>query len=112
MTENPKPKNPASTHVLEDEEIEELDLLTLTSVIRDASELPEPEPLDDEAPADIDDDEPLFGGRLGLDSIDALEIVYQVEQNFGVPMKEMNDARPAFASINTLAAFIDARLKA
>lgn len=68
--------------------------------------------LADFAPADIDDDEPLFGGRLGLDSIDALEIVYQVEQNFGVPMKEMNDARPAFASINTLAAFIDARLKA
>ncbi len=67
--------------------------------------------LEDFTPAEIDDDEALFGGRLGLDSIDALEIVYQVEQNFGVPMKEMNDARAAFASINTLAAFIEERLK-
>lgn len=62
-------------------------------------------------PDTIDDDEALFGGRLGLDSIDALEIVYQVEQNFGVPMKEMNEARAAFQSINTLAAFIEARLQ-
>jgi acyl carrier protein len=66
--------------------------------------------LEDFTPEEIDNDEPLFGGRLGLDSIDALEIVYQVEQNFGVPMKEMNEARAAFASINTLAAFIETRL--
>lgn len=66
--------------------------------------------LEDFTPEEIDSDEPLFGGRLGLDSIDALEIVYQVEQNFGVPMKEMNEARAAFASINTLAAFIESRL--
>lgn len=63
------------------------------------------------APDGIDDDEPLFGGRLGLDSIDALEIVYQVEQNFGVPMKKMNEAREAFTSIATLTAFIEAHLK-
>jgi acyl carrier protein len=62
-------------------------------------------------PEEIDDDEPIFGGRFELDSIDALEIVYQVEQNFGIPMKEMNEARAAFQSINTLAAFIQARQK-
>ena len=67
--------------------------------------------LEDFTPETIDDDEALFGGRLGLDSIDALEIVYQVEQNFNIPMKEMNEAREAFQSINTLAAFIEARLK-
>jgi len=66
--------------------------------------------LEDIVPDAIDDDEPLFGGRLGLDSIDALEIVYQVEQHFGIPMKQMNEARAAFESINTLAAFIEARL--
>lgn len=62
-------------------------------------------------PETIDNDEPLFGGRFELDSIDALEIVYQVEQNFGIPMKEMNEARAAFQSVNTLAAFIEARLE-
>jgi acyl carrier protein len=62
-------------------------------------------------PEEIDDDEPIFGGRFELDSIDALEIVYQVEQNFNIPMKEMNEARAAFQSINTLAAFIEARLQ-
>lgn len=67
--------------------------------------------LEDFTPESIDDNEALFGGRLGLDSIDALEIVYQVEQNFNIPMKEMNEARAAFQSINTLAAFIEARLK-
>lgn len=67
--------------------------------------------LEDFTPETIDDDEALFGGRLGLDSIDALEIVYQVEQHFKIPMKEMNEARAAFQSINTLAAFIEARLQ-
>jgi acyl carrier protein len=67
--------------------------------------------LEDFTPEQIDDDEALFGGRLGLDSIDALEIVYQVEQTFRIPMKEMNEARAAFQSINTLAAFIEARLR-
>ena len=67
--------------------------------------------LEDFTPEEIDDDEPIFGGRFDLDSIDALEIVYQVEQNFGIPMKEMNEARAAFQSINTLAAFIQARQK-
>ena len=67
--------------------------------------------LEDFEPEDIDDDEPIFGGRFDLDSIDALEIVYQVEQHFGIPMKEMNDAREAFRSINTLAAFIEERRK-
>ena len=67
--------------------------------------------LEDVVPEEIEDDEPIFGGRFDLDSIDALEIVYQVEQHFGIPMKEMNEARAAFQSINTLSAFIEARQK-
>jgi hypothetical protein len=51
---NEKSNDPGGTHILDDQEIEELDELTLTAVIRDASELPEPEPLEDEAP-DIGD---------------------------------------------------------
>lgn len=56
MTEKPKPNDPASTHVLDDEDIEELDELTLTSVIREAADLPEPEPLDEDEMAEAADE--------------------------------------------------------
>ncbi len=65
--------------------------------------------IEDVAPRDLTDDEPLFGSRLGLDSIDAVEIVFQVEKNFGVAIKDMKEGRPALQSINTLAAFIEER---
>ncbi len=61
------------------------------------------------APEDIIDDEPIFGDKLGLDSIDAVEVVYLVEKYFGIKIKDMKEARPALQSINTLAAFIEAR---
>ena len=66
--------------------------------------------LEDITPDEIEDDEPLFGEKLGLDSIDAVEIVFQVEHHFGVGIKDMKEGRPAMQSINTLAAFIEARL--
>jgi len=59
------------------------------------------------APEDFSDDEPIFSDKLGLDSIDAVEIVYLVEKNFDVSIKDMKVARPALRSINTLAAFIE-----
>ena len=58
-------------------------------------------------PEDFSDDAPIFGDELGLDSIDAVEIVYLVEKYFGVSIKDMKIARPALQSINTLAAFIE-----
>jgi acyl carrier protein len=58
---------------------------------------------------DITDDEPIFNDRTGLDSIDAVEVVYLVEKHFGVAMKDMKEARPALQSITTLADFINAR---
>ena len=60
-------------------------------------------------PDEFLDDEPIFGERLGLDSIDAVEVVYLVEKHFGIAMKDMKEARPALQSIDTLAAFIEAR---
>jgi acyl carrier protein len=60
-------------------------------------------------PEEIIDDEPIFGDKLGLDSIDAVEVVYLVEKNFGIRIKDMKEARPALQSINTLAAFIQVR---
>lgn len=58
---------------------------------------------------EISDNDMLFGEKLGLDSIDAIEVVYLVEKHFGVSIKDMKEARPALQSINTLAAFIEAR---
>lgn len=60
-------------------------------------------------PEELSDDELLFSDRLGLDSIDAVEVVYLVEKHFGISIKDMQEGRPALQSINTLAAFIEAR---
>lgn len=60
-------------------------------------------------PEQIKDDDLLFGDKFGLDSIDAVEIVFQIEQHFGVKIRDMKEGRPALQSINTLAAFIEAR---
>jgi acyl carrier protein len=60
-------------------------------------------------PEDIADDEPIFGDKLGLDSIDAVEVVYLIEKHFDIKIKDMKEARPALQSVNTLAAFIEAR---
>jgi acyl carrier protein len=61
---------------------------------------------------DIRDDDPLFGPKFGLDSIDAIELVHQVKKNFGVEIKDMTEGRPALQSINTLCAFIEAKQSA
>jgi acyl carrier protein len=60
-------------------------------------------------PEDIRDDAPLFGDELGLDSIDAIEIIFQVKKHFGVAIRDMKEGRPALQCINTLAAFIEKR---
>jgi acyl carrier protein len=54
----------------------------------------------------IDDDAALFGEGLGLDSIDALELVVGLEQEFGVQVPDEAVGREAFASINALADFV------
>lgn len=55
----------------------------------------------------IQDDAPLFGGDIGLDSLDAVEIVVILQRHFGVEVKDMDVGRRVFQSINTLAAYID-----
>ncbi len=62
--------------------------------------------LQDVKPADINPDEPLFGAGLGLDSIDALELVVMLERDYGIVIQQQEVARKAFASVNALAAFI------
>lgn len=64
---------------------------------------------EDMTPDDIGDDEPLFEGGLGLDSIDALEIVVMLESEFGLKIKNEGSARESFRSIATLARLIEER---
>lgn len=65
--------------------------------------------LQDITPEQIDDDAPLFGAGLGLDSIDALELVVMLEKNYGIIIKDIEEGRPAFRSVRTLADFIETR---
>ena len=65
--------------------------------------------LQDVTPEQIDDDAPLFGTGLGLDSIDALELVVLLEKEYGIVIKDIEEGRPAFRSVKTLAEFIDAK---
>ncbi len=62
--------------------------------------------LEDMAPDDIKDDEPLFVEGLGLDSIDALELVVAIEKKYGVLIEDEEVGFEAFASIAALADFI------
>ena len=55
----------------------------------------------------IDDDSPIFGKEgLGLDSLDAVELVVVIQKHFGILIKDMAKGREVFLSINTLAEFI------
>jgi acyl carrier protein len=61
------------------------------------------------SPEDVKDDEALFGGAgLGLDSIDALDLVVGIYEEFGVELKD--DDMHIFASVDSIAAFLEAKL--
>lgn len=62
--------------------------------------------LEDVEPDTIQDEEPLFVEGLGLDSIDALELVVAIEKNYGVLIEDEEVGFEAFASIEALADFI------
>jgi acyl carrier protein len=57
-------------------------------------------------PKQIKDDEILFGDGLGLDSLDAVEIVVILQRNFGLDVRDMKRGREIFYSIDTLSHFV------
>ncbi|MEN7973782.1 MAG: phosphopantetheine-binding protein [Verrucomicrobiota bacterium] len=62
--------------------------------------------LEDIDPKDIEDDSELFGEGLGLDSLDAVEIVVMLQRNFNIETKDMEKNREVFRTISTLADFV------
>jgi len=63
--------------------------------------------LQDIAPQTIDPDEQLVGGRLGIDSIDVLEMVMLVEKDYGLAIDNRELGARVFASVRALAGFIN-----
>ncbi|MDO5460178.1 MAG: phosphopantetheine-binding protein [Bacteroidales bacterium] len=62
--------------------------------------------LEDITPEDIQNDVPLFGEGLGLDSIDALELIVLMEKNYGIKLKDPAQGKEIFKSINVMAEYI------
>ena len=67
--------------------------------------------LEDLKKEDIDNDAPLFGEGLGLDSIDALELIVLLEKNYGIKIANPADGKKIFQSIRTMAQFIQENKK-
>jgi len=62
--------------------------------------------LEDILPESFDENTPLFGEGLGLDSIDSLELVVLLDRNYGIKLKDPKEGRHIFYSIRTMAEYI------
>jgi len=67
--------------------------------------------LEDVEPASVTATEPLFGGGLGLDSVDALELVMLMETTYGAKIESSESGRKAFATLGSLATFVQGNRK-
>jgi acyl carrier protein len=64
--------------------------------------------LEDIEPSDIDASQPLFGDGLGLDSIDALELIVLMERDYGIKISDPQQGKAVFATLTTMAEYIKA----
>ncbi|MFA6152829.1 MAG: phosphopantetheine-binding protein [Chitinophagaceae bacterium] len=62
--------------------------------------------LEDVNPEDIKDTDPLFGAGLGLDSIDALELIVMLDKDYGIKLLDPKEGKAIFESIETMAKYI------
>ena len=67
--------------------------------------------LEKRTPADIENDTPLFGDGLGLDSIDALELIVLLEKNYGIRLTNPSEGKAIFKSVNTIAEYVEKNRK-
>ncbi len=67
--------------------------------------------LEDVDVADIANDDPLFGDGLGLDSIDALELIVMLDKDYGIKITDPKEGKSIFESIDTMAAYITENTK-
>lgn len=64
--------------------------------------------LQDLKPEDIKDNAPLFVEGLGLDSIDALELIVLLQKNYGIKLKSAEEGKSVFESVKSMAEYIEA----
>lgn len=62
--------------------------------------------LEDLQVSDISDESDLFGDEIGLDSIDALELIVILEKDYGIKLKDPKEGKEVFKNIHTMATFI------
>ena len=75
-------------------------ILTLKEQIIDALNLEEI------TPADIENDAPLFGAGLGLDSIDALELIVILDRHYGIKLANPAEGKEIFKSVSSIAEYV------
>jgi acyl carrier protein len=63
--------------------------------------------LTDITPEAIQDDKPLFGEGLGLDSIDSLELIVLLHREYGIVIKDLKEGRKVLVDVNTMADYIE-----
>jgi len=66
----------------------------------------------DRGPEGLRDDEPLLGGDLGIDSIDILQLILEIERHFGIKLVDGEFDKSSWETIDTLAATVEAKLAA
>lgn len=81
-------------------EMEDLKLELKTKIIETLN-------LEDVAIEEIKDTDPLFGGGLGLDSIDALELIVLLDKDYGIKLSDPKKGKEIFQSIEVMAKFIE-----
>lgn len=81
-------------------EMEDLKLELKTKIIETLN-------LEDVAVEEIKDTDPLFGGGLGLDSIDALELIVLLDKDYGIKLSDPKKGKEIFQSIEVMAKFIE-----
>jgi len=66
----------------------------------------------DRGPESLRDDEPLLGGDLGIDSIDILQLILEIERHFDIKLVDGEFNKASWETINTLAATVEEKLAA